>query len=229
MRGRPEFISREDFRQYLTLCRINKIMSIGGIQPSSYTSRRIREGRPIKTIDGKYRPLDLVAAARAECLTVAKPKQQQMLDNCSDLEKRLSSLKAQLEKAEQSKVLFSAVNHAGYTNKLLAPEEIVLKSGRHTPSVGVYFLIHKDSIVYVGQSKNVFSRVATHANEGVKVFDRWCYIECEEGQLDLVESLYIHTIRPKMNIHSINNYLVAPLTFDQCFSESLRRNDKGAA
>lgn len=69
---------------------------------------------------------------------------------------------------------------------------------------GVYFLCrdHKGEaaeIVYVGQSVNVYSRVSAHSREGTKTFDSWSYVECHPEQLDLMESLYIHWLRPQFN------------------------------
>lgn len=65
---------------------------------------------------------------------------------------------------------------------------------------GIYFLQRStpdgQQIVYVGQSVNVYARVATHALEEKKIFDSWSWVECHRTQLDLLESLYIHWIRP---------------------------------
>jgi hypothetical protein len=64
---------------------------------------------------------------------------------------------------------------------------------------GVYFLIHKRKIVYVGQSVNVYARVATHANT-LKEFDSWSFIESEPDQLNDLESLYIRKFNPPLNL-----------------------------
>lgn len=65
---------------------------------------------------------------------------------------------------------------------------------------GIYFLQRATpsgaEIVYVGQSVNVHARVATHAAEERKRFDAWSWVECHQSQLDLMESLYIHWLRP---------------------------------
>lgn len=64
--------------------------------------------------------------------------------------------------------------------------------------VGVYFLFKGDDVVYVGQSVNVFSRVASHKS-GSKDFDGFTYVQCDKRHLDFLESLYIHALRPRLN------------------------------
>lgn len=65
---------------------------------------------------------------------------------------------------------------------------------------GVYFLLHDTEVVYVGQSIGILSRVATHSEEGLKTFNRWCYLKVKRDQLDELESFYITLLRPKYNI-----------------------------
>lgn len=65
--------------------------------------------------------------------------------------------------------------------------------------VGIYFLISKGEIVYVGQSKtDVLYRVAQHKRDG-KVFDRYSYMRCKPEQVDDLEALYIDAFLPKNN------------------------------
>lgn len=67
------------------------------------------------------------------------------------------------------------------------------------PICGVYFLLEDAEVVYVGQSINVISRLASHVTEGQKQFNRWTYIEVERANLDHVESFYITLLRPRHN------------------------------
>lgn len=84
-------------------------------------------------------------------------------------------------------------------------DDIANRAGEFRKSVGVYFLVKGSCVVYVGQSTNVLARIAQHAKDG-KDFDRACYIPCSESELDVVESLYIWSLRPVLNHH-------APITF----------------
>ncbi|WP_230948730.1 GIY-YIG nuclease family protein [Burkholderia cepacia] len=61
------------------------------------------------------------------------------------------------------------------------------------------FLLSQDTIVYVGQSKNILGRIATHRSEGEKSFDRIFVIECKPAELDHLEALYIDKFRPVYN------------------------------
>jgi hypothetical protein len=68
------------------------------------------------------------------------------------------------------------------------------------PICGVYFLMVDTEVVYVGQSVNILSRIATHASEGQKDFNRWCYLNAQRRQLDELEMFYIVLLRPRYNV-----------------------------
>jgi len=95
---------------------------------------------------------------------------------------------------------------------LLREEELVSASLPWVIAIGVYFLIQDHEVVYVGQSINVFSRVREHGTS--KVFNRFAYIACTNDELDLLESLYIHYLRPKYN-GEVNGHVFAPLQLHQ--------------
>lgn len=64
---------------------------------------------------------------------------------------------------------------------------------------GVYFLCRGAAVVYVGQSTNVISRIATHSGEGVKEFDRAYFVGVPRSRLDDVEAAFIRFFRPEYN------------------------------
>ena len=68
-----------------------------------------------------------------------------------------------------------------------------------TDIAGVYFLVRGKwpaaKVVYVGQSLNVYARVAQHS--ATKSFDSWAFVRCTPDELDLVESTYIHWLKPE--------------------------------
>lgn len=63
---------------------------------------------------------------------------------------------------------------------------------------GVYFLIHKRQVMYVGQSINIFNRLAKHVRSG-SVFDSYALISCRPYMLDYLEALYINAFFPPLN------------------------------
>lgn len=67
------------------------------------------------------------------------------------------------------------------------------------PICGVYFLLMDSEVVYVGQSVNIQSRLASHITDGTKKFNRWCYIKVKRGDLNEIEGFYITLLRPKFN------------------------------
>lgn len=63
----------------------------------------------------------------------------------------------------------------------------------------LYFLIHKDSVVYVGKTHYLESRLLAHKKD--KVFDCYSFIECRNDlELDLLEFQYILFLNPKYNL-----------------------------
>lgn len=63
---------------------------------------------------------------------------------------------------------------------------------------GVYFLIRRGEVVYVGQSLDVLHRIARHRREG-RIFDAYSVIECVPEQLDELERTYIKAFVPEDN------------------------------
>lgn len=81
----------------------------------------------------------------------------------------------------------------------LSAEQIIASAIPSSVICGIYFLIRKDQIVYVGQSKNVLRRVARHADDG-KEFDHFSVAPCEESELDALERTYILSLFPEQNM-----------------------------
>lgn len=61
---------------------------------------------------------------------------------------------------------------------------------------GIYFLFDGPTLVYVGQSNNIHSRVGQHKD---KKFDSWNYIEFVEDDLNILEAEFILKYQPKYN------------------------------
>ena len=74
---------------------------------------------------------------------------------------------------------------------------------------GVYFLCHEESVVYIGQSVNVFGRVGAHI--GDKTFDRIYFVRVPESDLNYVEGCLINQLQPKYNF-SKDGRLVMPIS-----------------
>jgi hypothetical protein len=72
--------------------------------------------------------------------------------------------------------------------------------------IGVYFLYKNDTVVYVGQSKNIEMRIYQH--ERTKDFDRYNYVLCNENLLKETEEAFILRYQPVLNkkIFAIETY-----------------------
>lgn len=127
------------------------------------------------------------------------------------LKQEINALEEKLRYLQQFEKLTAAA--AALTGKvLLREEEIVGAALPWQGSSGIYFLIHGEKVVYVGQSICVYNRINTHAANDFMVFDRYAYVACPQEKLDSLESLYIHVFRPTLNGNLSNGAKNAPLS-----------------
>lgn len=61
----------------------------------------------------------------------------------------------------------------------------------------VYFLCKGDTVVYVGQSIRITSRLKSHPCTGK--YDKVFYVPCELDELDSLEAYWIAKLKPKLN------------------------------
>lgn len=221
---RPEFISREKFRQWLSTTEINRHMIVGGVQPGSYVARAERLGNPIqhRIAQGqkRWRLIDIVARANAHGDPVEPVRETALIQGVRELERRKASLQAEVSaltdyvERERHSLVLDKVSHRLTGKSLLTSCEIAAGSTEIPRYSGVYFLLKGTCVVYVGQSIHVFSRVTDHL--GSKDFDSFAWIACPPASLDMLESLYIHTLRPVYNTCERGSQLVfAPISLDR--------------
>jgi hypothetical protein len=77
-------------------------------------------------------------------------------------------------------------------------EEVLEAAVPYRQGSGVYFLIKDKEVIYVGQSLDVFHRMARHKRDS-REFDSFAYIECEPERLDELEAAYITAFVPFLN------------------------------
>lgn len=205
---RPDFIPRDKFRAWLKASELNKLAMFDGIFAASYAARLARSGRPAPCHDNRYRLIDLVARANAHGHSVTQPPDgtlavqslrataDELRATIAELEAKKAILAAQVYQADSVHALRGhAKALTGAT--LLTEAEIVASSESLADCCGVYFLVKEGAVVYVGQSVNVHARIAQHRQQ--KEFDRFGFVPCDESALDVLESLYIHVLRPTLN------------------------------
>lgn len=64
---------------------------------------------------------------------------------------------------------------------------------------GIYCLWREEVLIYVGQTKIGFTRIAAHIANPSMVFDAVSFIRCPEADLDALERAYIDKFLPEMN------------------------------
>jgi hypothetical protein len=127
------------------------------------------------------------------------------LNEFDELSRSIANLKKQKAELEeqvknilpQQKMTFEDVCLSDVT--LHSEAYIVEASKPFKPLCGIYFLIKQKKVVYVGQSVNIPSRICTHFLDERKSFENFAFIECHPNQLDVWETLYIHTLQPEQN------------------------------
>lgn len=78
-------------------------------------------------------------------------------------------------------------------------EEVLDAALPYGKGSGIYFLIKDKEVIYVGQSTDVFHRMARHRRDN-REFDSFAYIQCEKDQLDDLEAKYIAAFVPPLNL-----------------------------
>jgi excinuclease UvrABC nuclease subunit len=125
------------------------------------------------------------------------------------LKDEIKALENKLQVIQQLEAMNELSNKI--TSKTLASAEAILNAAKPWQSfTGVYFLISKNKIVYVGQSVNVYARLSAHVH---KNFDSFTVIPCPKEHLNVLESLYIHMFDPPLNGHEKHN--CAPLNLEK--------------
>ena len=69
---------------------------------------------------------------------------------------------------------------------------------------GIYFLMDGNTIVYVGQSIEVASRILSHIKDPGKRFDRACWFPVPKEKLNDVEEALIALLKPEQNRRGVN-------------------------
>jgi hypothetical protein len=132
------------------------------------------------------------------------------MDARDSLKCEIKELEAKLDSMKRLELVNkTALTLTGKT--LLREDEIVNAANTWKLATGVYFLIDGDKVVYVGQSVNVYARIALHHD---KAFDRFAFIPCGKKVLDSLESLYIHILRPPLNADT-HGRKQAPMSLDK--------------
>lgn len=68
-----------------------------------------------------------------------------------------------------------------------------------TPKCGIYFLVRDGKVIYVGQSRDIVFRVATHRKDGKYKFDFAMHVDCPPEMLNAAETWFILKLSPQRN------------------------------
>jgi len=165
-----------------------------------------KDRTPEQWQESRKRGIETAKKNREERQKLIDKKSQDSLDLVFGIAEKRAELKKLEKEIEVQTVALELTKTNLYTEEKIVESSLPFNNNDQS---GVYFLINDMKIVYVGQSVNVYSRIPQHVD---KRFDRYAIVRCERNLLDLMESLYIHVIRPKLN----GNYgddKAAPISF----------------
>lgn len=145
------------------------------------------------------------AKARRDAKDAAR---KDAMNYAGGLREKISALELRLAELERMETM-NAVSAAVTGKALLRAEEIADAALLWAKAIGVYFLLDGDDVVYVGQAVDVYSRIGQHKD---KRFDRYAFVPCPVDALDMLESLYIHCLRPRLNGEQSNGAKCAPMS-----------------
>ena len=139
-----------------------------------------------------------------------KAAQQDAIKYAGGLREKIAALESRLAALERMEAM-NCVSAAVTGKSLQRAEEIAAAALPWKAASGVYFLLDGDEIVYVGQAVNVYRRIPQHTE---KRFDRYAFVPCDIDALNILESLYIHCLRPRLNGNQCDGPKCAPIALD---------------
>lgn len=97
--------------------------------------------------------------------------------------------------------------------KIITHAEVVAASVPvERPIRGIYFLLERGEVVYIGQSVNCRARIEQHLNG--KAFDSYAMFECgPDVSLDEAEAVHIADYLPRLNTHMPQNSGLVSATY----------------
>lgn len=196
-------------------------------QPATYAASRQKEGASfVVGVNERgwkqYRACDIAADAigrgwdivRVRYVNSPEEKPFELHTLESALERiKTKKLAAELAKSEAEKLLLEterrlSVLLAESSDELLSYRTLLCRRVAKEPTVGIYFLFSGDAVVYIGQSINIYGRLAAHLTS--KKFDSYAMVECKPEDLNRLEHGYICRFRPAMNLDK-NGFFTTPL------------------
>ena len=245
---RPSYIPESIYNGYCTRATLDKYFQICSsstrMRPSSFVlkckslhdpipSRSPRSDENFSVLcTSVYSCLDVINRAFRDGYFLSPIAEVVLQETKEGLEVSIENLKAEIFALEversslrQSALCEDLLKDIGY-GCLLTHSELVKMSNTYVECSGIYFLISDDEVVYVGQSVNVHSRVGQHYREKYKEFNSYVYIRCLESELDVLESIYIHTLRPKLQ-GRYGDTCSAPISWSKLIAGAFEKYKKG--
>jgi len=240
---KPEFISEEVYASDFTRGSLDKLFRVSTMKVTSFISKCELLGSPIPYRSPKrhegfsvltskvYSCSEVISRALSDGFEVFPTESDELKRTEDELKRDIDLLRSEVSRLEHRRADLGRVlefNEIAFNfglKNLYSEREIVNSSKLYSDlesACGVYFLIDRSKVVYVGQSVNVFSRMREHSKS--KQFSSYAYISCSKEDLNVLESLYIHVLRPPLQGKSSQgDSLAAPISLSRLLKMG-RRN-----
>lgn len=211
---RPSFIPIDVYDSEFTRSQMDKMFRVSNMKVTSFIQKCECLENPIShrqpkryegfhfSVTRVYRCSEVIDRALLDGYEVLptrveelKRSEEELQRDVELLRKELSVLQNEREDFKRTLRFDSIMSDLGLKS-LYTEREIVNSKRTYGGSSGVYFLIKGIKVIYVGQSVNVFARISSHVQ--YKDFDSYAYVSCSRDKLDILESLYIHTLSPPL-------------------------------
>lgn len=134
-----------------------------------------------------------------------------------NLQQPIYLVDGKLQNATPSHEVLNAASFAITGEHLATKTQILAAASSFDRETGVYFLLNKGEIVYIGQSVHIRTRVDMHRQEKKIEFDAVAYVLCDKKDLDFLESMYIYKFSPSCNGNTLQGNKAAPVSIQQIY------------
>lgn len=134
-----------------------------------------------------------------------------------NLQQPIYLVDGKLQNATPSHEVLNAASFAITGEHLATKTQILVAATSFARETGIYFLLNKGEIVYIGQSVHIRTRVDIHRQEKKIEFDAVAYVLCDKKDLDFLESMYIYKFSPPCNGNTLQGNKAAPVSIQQIY------------
>ena len=178
---------------------IDRVLAAANVTPEMVENHKAMERADSEADAYKKAQRDKTAKE----LRATRKKIAALKREAKSLESRVADLNAALRSRASAALGASSADFRGPPKPAIAPT----RDGAGLPDApGVYFVWRGDTVVYVGQSTSLRTRVSLKSHQRITEGDMISFMECETEMLDFTEALYIGCLMPRRNFNGRSEF-----------------------